>query len=274
MSSFLGTSSCLEYLLISDKKAGVESRTVPFPSRYHPFIRPMASGAPSGFGSQSGLTSDDLVYYIDLSLLGVLGAATLVYLPRTIARYAHKSGWTEGWVLLRGKTVNQYPRSGKAYKSETSIRDKETSSTSTHHYPPDRSNLTVLTGPALSSATHVGRTPTIRARLVPSNASENPGSPPAHVPSYRSFVPAITNALDYHIMGYTIRQIILLSVYLAIICVAMFYQSDPRSNTNRAGFVVMSQMPFAFALGTKNSVVTALTGLSYERVRVFRPSIY
>ncbi|KAG8695636.1 hypothetical protein FRC08_007649 [Ceratobasidium sp. 394] len=46
----------------------------------------------------------------------------------------------------------------------------------------------------------------------------------------------------------------------------MFYQSDPASNISRAGFVVMSQMPIVFALGTKNSVVTALTGISYEQL--------
>lgn len=226
----------------------------------------MASGAPAGFASQSGLTDDDLVYYIDLSLVGVLGVVTLVYLPRTIARYAHKSGWTEGWMLLRGKPADQYLGAARAYKSEASIRDKDISPAATHQYPPDHSNLTITAVPTLSSATHLGRTPTIKARLVSSNSGESSGSPPAHVPSFSSFVPAITKALEYRIMGYSIRQIAFLLAYLAVICVALFYQSDPRSNTNRAGFVVMSQMPFVFALGTKNSVVTALTGISYEQL--------
>ncbi|CAE6533149.1 unnamed protein product [Rhizoctonia solani] len=224
----------------------------------------MASGPPSG---SSGIASDDLVFYIDMGLVGILGAVTLIYLPRTIARYAHKSGWVEGWMLLQGKRIDQYPHKQRALKSEASIREKEaTSSRAGHQYPPDRLNPAELSAPALSSTTHVGSTPTIKARLIASNQTRNSGKPPAHIPSLRSFVPSAGKLLDYHVMGYNIRQLLILSAYLAVICIAMFYQSNPRSNTNRAGFLVMSQMPIAFALGTKNSVITILTGISYEKL--------
>ncbi|CAE6503102.1 unnamed protein product [Rhizoctonia solani] len=228
----------------------------------------MASGSPSGsFGPQSGITSDDLVFYIDMGLVGVLGLVTLIYLPRTIARYAHKSGRVEGWILRQGKRIDQYPHKQRALKSEASIREKEaTSSRVGHQYPPDRSNPAELSAPAISSTTHVGSTPTIRARLIASNTTQNSGSPPARIPTLRSFVPSVGNLLDYHLIGYSIRQLLVLSAYLAIICVAMFYQSNPKTNTNRAGFVVMSQMPIAFAFGTKNSVITILTGISYEQL--------
>ncbi|CAE6490798.1 unnamed protein product [Rhizoctonia solani] len=224
-----------------------------------------SSGPPSG--AQSGITSDDLVFYIDMALVGILGVATLVYLPRTIARYAHKSGRTEGWLLLQGKQSNQYPRKQAASNSEASVREKEpTSPRTTHQYPPNQPNLGDLSAPTISSTMHAGSTTTIRARLLASNKGRQLGAPPAHIPSLRSFVPLAGKFLDYHIAGYSIRQLTILSVYLAIICIAMFYQSNPKTNTNRAGFVVMSQMPVAFALGTKNSVITILTGISYEQL--------
>ncbi|CAE6423815.1 unnamed protein product [Rhizoctonia solani] len=223
----------------------------------------MASGPPSG---SSGITSDDFVFYIDMGLVGVLGLITLIYLPRTVARYAHKSGWAEGWVLRQGKRIDQYPHKQRALKSEASIREKEaTSSRVGHQYPPDRLNPAELSAPAISSVTHIGSTPTIKARLLASN-TQNSGKPPAHIPSIRSFVPSVGKFLDYHVVGYSIRQLMVLSAYLAIICVMIFYQSNPKTNTNRAGFVVMSQMPVSFALGTKNSVITALTGISYEQL--------
>ncbi|KDN42381.1 hypothetical protein RSAG8_06872, partial [Rhizoctonia solani AG-8 WAC10335] len=228
----------------------------------------MASGPPSGsFGPQSGITSDDLVFYIDMGLVGVIGLITLIYLPRTIARYAHKSGWVEGWILRQGKRIDQYPHKQRTLKSEASIREKEaTSSRVGHQYPPDRPNPAELSAPAISSTTHVGSTPTIKARLVVSSRAGNSGKLPTHIPSLRSFVPSVGKLLDYHVMGYNIGQLMILSAYLAIICVAMFFQSNPKTNTSRAGFVVMSQMPIAFALGTKNSVITTLTGISYEQL--------
>ncbi|CAE7115973.1 unnamed protein product [Rhizoctonia solani] len=220
----------------------------------------MSSGPP-----QSGLSNDDLVFYIDMGLIGVLGLVTLIYLPRTIARYTHKSGWVEGWVLRQGKRIDQYPHKQRALKSEASIREKEaTSSRVGHQYPPERSNPAEQSAPAISSTTHVGSTPTIKARLLAQN--RNLGKPPSHIRSLRSFVPSIGKFLDYHVMGYSTRQLLILAVYLAVICIAMFYQSNVKTNTNRAGFVVMSQMPIAFALGTKNSIITTLTGISYEQL--------
>jgi ferric-chelate reductase len=147
------------------------------------------------------------------------------------------------------------------------MQDKEflTPNASTAQNPPDRS-VSADVFPPPSSTAHVVRTPTIKARLLGSADDKNSGLAPAHMRGYLSYVPALGRALDYHIMGYTVRQLIVLSAYLAVICVAMFYQSDPTTNVSRAGFVVMSQMPIVFALGTKNSVVTALTGVSYEQV--------
>ncbi|KAG8742879.1 hypothetical protein FRC10_000799 [Ceratobasidium sp. 414] len=222
----------------------------------------MSSGPPSGppGGQSAGLTDDDMLYYIDMSLVGVLGLVTLIYLPRTIARYTNKSTLREGWMLLRGNS--QYPRTSM-------IRDKNLSTldTSTTQYPPNRSvSADVFPQASSTQVSHIDRTPTIKARLLASEDRRGSGSPPAHRRSYLSYILFVGRALEYHILGYRIGQLIVLGAYLAVICVAMFYQSNPTSNVSRAGFVVMSQMPIVFALGTKNSVVTALTGISYEQL--------
>ncbi|KAF8608490.1 hypothetical protein BDV93DRAFT_519518 [Ceratobasidium sp. AG-I] len=222
----------------------------------------MASGPPSwSSGAQTGLSSDDLMYYIDMSLLGVLGAATLVYLPRTIARYAHQSGRQEGWFLRRGHAV--YPHNGK--HPQATMQDKEPISpdASTTYHTTDRSMMDRYP-PASSTA--IGTAPTSEAHLVKAGRATNQTSPPAHVPGFLSYTPPLGRIAEYRILDFSVKQLLVLSAYLAIICVGMFYKSNPATNVTRAGFVVMSQMPIAFALGTKNSVVTALTGISYEQI--------
>jgi ferric-chelate reductase len=221
----------------------------------------------------SELTNHDMAYYIDMSLIGILLAVTLLYLPRTFARYAHQSGWTEGWALLRGTSAGRYPHARPAHNSEGLIRDKDTlASTATHLYPPERTTKEQPTT-SLSSATHIGGGPTIKARLGAS--SKNAGVPPAHVPSFSSILLAIGKSLEYRIwlLNYSVRHVLILSVYLVVVCVGVFYRSNPSTNTNRAGFIVLSQMPFAFALGTKNSVITVLTGIGYEKVCVLGTKI-
>lgn len=222
----------------------------------------MASGPPSWpSGGQSGLSNDDLLYYIDMSFLGVLGAATLVYLPRTIARYANQSGRQEGWFLRRGHAG--YPHTMR--HSQATMQDKGPTSpdASTTHHATGRS--TMDTYPPPSSITHIGVAPASEVHLLNAKRATNQNTPPAHVPGLLSYAPALGRIADYHIIGYSVKQLIVLSTYFAVICVAMFYKSNPTTNITRAGFVVMSQMPIAFAFGTKNSVITALTGISYEQ---------
>lgn len=222
----------------------------------------MASGPPTwSSGGQSGLSSDDLVRYIDLSLLGVLGAFTLVYLPRTVARYAHQSSWQEGWFLRRGHAV--YPHIAKHSGGTLQGKEPISPDASTIYHTNDRSMMDTYPPP---SSTAVGTAPPSEAHLLKTRGTKNQTSPPAHVSSFSSFAPTLGRIADYRILNYGVKHLFVLSAYLAIICVALFYKSNPTTNVRRAGFVVMSQMPIAFAFGTKNSVITALTGISYEQV--------
>ncbi|KAG9121030.1 hypothetical protein FRC07_003191 [Ceratobasidium sp. 392] len=191
-----------------------------------------------------------------MSLIGVLGLVTLIYLPRTIARYNTKSTLREGWMLLRGDS--RYLRA----RLSTALRDKsfETPNESTVQYPPSMD-----IAPAASTMSHAN------GGLLYAKRCKGSGPPPHHVRGYLSRVPALARVLEYYILGYRVEQLTILAAYLGLMCVAMFYQSHPASNVTRAGYVAMSQMPIVFALGTKNSVITALTGISYERVWKHQP---
>ncbi|KAG8768869.1 hypothetical protein FRC12_005314 [Ceratobasidium sp. 428] len=229
----------------------------------------MSSDPPSMLpgGQPTGLTNANMLFYIDMGLIAVLGLVTLIYLPRTIARYSTKSTLREGWMLLRGNS--RYPPS----RLSTVLKNKqlETPNASTIQYPP---HLQTDTPPAASTMSHIYGVSTINDGFLASKERLGSGSPPPHVRGYLSRFPIVARVLEYHILGYRVGQLIVSTTYLALMCFAMFYQSDPGSNVMRAGFVAMSQMPIVFALGTKNSVVTALTGISYEQACILEIRTY
>ncbi|KAF9433196.1 hypothetical protein BGZ76_009758 [Entomortierella beljakovae] len=55
-------------------------------------------------------------------------------------------------------------------------------------------------------------------------------------------------------------------IYLAILAVLLLYKVDLLLNSNRAGFLGLSCIPFLFAFAGKNSVVSFLTGISHHRI--------
>ncbi|KAG8719811.1 hypothetical protein FRC09_010590 [Ceratobasidium sp. 395] len=202
----------------------------------------------------SGISSHDLVFYTDMALVGVLGVVTLVYLPRTITHYLHKSSRREGRVLRRSRTNPTGARSPLS-------KDIPLSTVRTTQYPLDRSGS-------------YSATPSVTPHLPErSLLSTGPRTPPPHLHSYTSYIPTIGRILNHHILGLTVHQLAILAAYILVTAIALFYQSNPTTNVPRAGYVVLSQMPIVFALGTKNSVVSLLTGISYEKVWKHQPKV-
>ena len=66
---------------------------------------------------------------------------------------------------------------------------------------------------------------------------------------------------------FSISKLSVMAAYLALILAITFYRADITVNTERAGWVAVSQIPVIFALGTKNNIIGALIGQGYERVR-------
>ncbi|KAG8742378.1 hypothetical protein FRC10_001600 [Ceratobasidium sp. 414] len=209
-----------------------------------------------------GISSHNLVFYIDMALVGVLGVITLAYLPRTVARYVHKSSRREGWLLRRARVSSTPARS-------LQNNDLLVSNSRGLQYPPDRF-ISVSAG---ALASHSAPSSTISRPQKDSAPTPGAHPPPPHFRPYTSYIPTLGRILDYHILGLTIHQLIVLGAYILITAIALFYRSNPTTNASRAGYVVMSQMPIVFALGTKNSVVSLLAGISYEKVWKHQPQV-
>jgi predicted ferric reductase len=67
--------------------------------------------------------------------------------------------------------------------------------------------------------------------------------------------------------GFSVGQLIILSIYFSILCFATFFQSTgPFTDFHRLGWVATAQIPLVFAFGVKNGVVASLLGKGYEKV--------
>ncbi|KAF9025459.1 hypothetical protein BGZ52_009175 [Haplosporangium bisporale] len=55
-------------------------------------------------------------------------------------------------------------------------------------------------------------------------------------------------------------------MFLSILAVVLFLQTDLVLNSNRAGYLGLSCIPFLFAFTGKNSIISYLTGLSHHRI--------
>ncbi|KAG8678431.1 hypothetical protein FRC08_017781 [Ceratobasidium sp. 394] len=128
-------------------------------------------------------------------------------------------------------------------------------------YPPHRF-LSISADRLVSHSTSPSSTPRPPERIIPGPDAH---SPPPHFRSYTSYIPTLGRILDYRILGLTIHQLVVLAAYITVTAIGLLYRSNPTTNVTRAGYLVVSQMPIVFALGMKNSVVTLLTGISYEK---------
>lgn len=56
--------------------------------------------------------------------------------------------------------------------------------------------------------------------------------------------------------------------YTAAILYAAFYRANPFSSPKRSVFIIASQIPFLYALATKNDIIGLLVGVGYDGVGV------
>jgi len=55
-------------------------------------------------------------------------------------------------------------------------------------------------------------------------------------------------------------------IFLSVLAVLLLYNDDLMLNSNRAGFLGLSCIPFLFAFTGKNSIISLLTGMSHHRL--------
>ncbi|KAF8311052.1 hypothetical protein DL93DRAFT_2116386 [Clavulina sp. PMI_390] len=96
--------------------------------------------------------------------------------------------------------------------------------------------------------------------------TSKPRIAPMHVSSLRTILYPISSQFSRRVLGFSLGQVVILLAYTILICFGMFLFSDPVSNPKRAGWIVVTQIPAAFLLASKNSLIGLLVGKGYEKL--------
>lgn len=66
--------------------------------------------------------------------------------------------------------------------------------------------------------------------------------------------------------GFSVAQAFVVVMYFYAMVYAVFFQSNIITDSNRTGWIAVSQLPLVFAFAQKNNVVGGLLGYGYEKV--------
>lgn len=195
---------------------------------------------------------DNLVYHADILIFGIILIFTLASLPRAYARLSRRSEWSQGHFLrsitpLPATTPRFNPtRPPLAPVEPESFVDLDHGNSSTACAP--------LPSEHQNSLMHV-----VNEKALPKHPNHGPAA--SSIWHHAAFV------LDYRVHeNYSVNQVLLILVYIIIIFYVSFYQSDPFTDPHRAGFVIASQIPFVYALATKNNIIGMMVGVGYEKL--------
>ena len=201
---------------------------------------------------------DDLAYHADILIFVIILIFALPTLPRAYARFSNKSEWFQGHrlslVVPRNRAVNRVINLNHAIS-----------------YPINDSSKTFVdfecdTDPSLSTCESLP----YRHRKSPSREAYSEKQlpmTPQRLPPPSFYFHPVSSLLRYRVHdNYSIGQVLLMLVYTTIIFYISFYKSDPFTDPHRAGNVITSQIPFVYALATKNNIIGFMVGVGYEKV--------
>lgn len=181
----------------------------------------------------SDATDYSVILFQDVYFLGILGILSLFAVPRYAARFSNAPEWGYGLMLYKRRRLPVY---GAAQSRRSS-----------------NSNATAIAEPS-------SRTP-----------EKSAGSRFAiiRIPAYSTLVPHLASILRWPWSDHlSIANIILLLLYIGGTVFACLWKTSPFNHTIRLGYVAVAQLPFVYALATKNNVIGwLLGGLGYEKVR-------
>ena len=177
--------------------------------------------------------SGTLVYHLDMFILAIILAFSLFNIPRMCVYIANNRSEAFQGYLLRSTTQFGTHRS-LGRKAQSTEKDEE---------PPE---FTL---------------PTLASRIAPKQ--------PWYFPILFSLRHTAVSCMQYRVFeNYTVGQVLLKAGWAAAILYAAFYRANPFSVPERCAFVVVSQIPFVFALATKNNIIGLLVGVGYDKVGV------
>ncbi|KAJ7578669.1 ferric reductase like transmembrane component-domain-containing protein [Mycena floridula] len=178
-----------------------------------------------------------LVYNVDLVILSIIALFILVRIPSALARLSHASEWKNGLMLGNTKFISPHSINyGKEEGGDAGYHGSDES-----HYKPrglEKSSISVTS------------------------------SYPAHVPVCPSFLQGLMSHFKMNVgPGYSFGQFFLLVAWFGILVYPSLYKSTgPFTQPKRYGFIGTAQLPFVFALASKNNIIGFFLGMGYEKL--------
>ncbi|KIK38307.1 hypothetical protein CY34DRAFT_15128 [Suillus luteus UH-Slu-Lm8-n1] len=195
---------------------------------------------------------DDLIYHADILIFGIILIFTFASLPRAYARFSHRSEWSQGH-LLRSMMV---PFSSTKPRANLNFTLSHPEKSPFGDFDHGGSSITCAALPS-------------QHRINLAHISDEKALPkvPNRDPTVSSIWHPIASMLRSRVHdNYSVNQVLLMLAYITIIFYVSFYKSDPFTDPHRAGFVITSQIPFVYALATKNNIIGMMVGVGYEKL--------
>lgn len=261
-----------------------------------------ATTAPSGMGPDEKLALT-LIY----AFLAALAVAFLAALPRLVGRLMRPSASSllAGWVLrpARGAPAAQngarsygydyknghsasvrYPPTaagvGRSTSSKSGLHRSNTNATlvaSSHGhdrgakwYGDDGTTLEQTFSPTTLDANHYNYSSNSKYDGGSGSSLLGPGALPPHVPSISSLLYPLSSVFSISITpAQSVGKTILLLLYAVMVLVIVFIHGGaPLADSERLGWIAVTQIPIVVALGAKNGVVGWFSVMGYERVSI------
>jgi ferric-chelate reductase len=193
----------------------------------------------------SSLNVLTVVCYTNVLLLIIFILVVLVRFPRLFARFYQHSEWTSGHFL------RHVPVSTKLDAVPAQIATDSLSWSEIVDLSADGNSDTLVSEKSFGAR---------RLSLV------NTYFPP-HIPSCVSGFSWMLKLMHSRLVpGVPYSHLTVMVVWLAILCFPAFYKTNPFTDPQRYGWIAASQLPFVYALGTKNNIVGFLLGVGYEKL--------
>ncbi|KAF8647908.1 hypothetical protein AX16_006440 [Volvariella volvacea WC 439] len=101
-----------------------------------------------------------------------------------------------------------------------------------------------------------------KQRVERSNSSRNDAQRPTRGRKLRGLLQTLSSTVYWSSPGINLNagQAFLIATYIVTVLVCMIYKAPLKSNSNRAGFLAVAQLPLVFLFATKNSILSLLLG--------------
>ncbi|KAF8154708.1 hypothetical protein B0H34DRAFT_717545 [Crassisporium funariophilum] len=208
-------------------------------------LSPVSSAATVG-GIANNVDDASLVYHVNLVFVAIIGLFVVVRLPRAIALFGTSSEWFNGHFL-------RY----KAYRPRNRVVQAVHDA-----YPPPSASKEHSTDDSHTLYTHAPHV----LRVTEKGAPVSMNYPP-HIPScIKPLRPLLTPLRSRIAPGFSVAQLLILSIYFYCLLYASFYRSNIFTDSARTGWISVAQMPLVFAFAQKNNILGSFIGFGYEKL--------